>query len=197
MMGFSRLVAAVMVPLLLTACASRTPTTPEGTAAQPTQPRAPKVLTVAVLQEPAAFMATGGSQFKGGAGHVPPMVHEPLVRENEQGVFEPRLVAEQISIEKGTWRVNADGTMDTTWKLRPNVKWHDGHPFTSDDLLFSFQVYKDPEVVTGGGNPWPLMESATAPDPLTFSIHWSSPHPEADRAQGLIPMPRHLIEDLY
>ena len=41
MMGFSRLVAAVMVPLLLTACASRTPAAPEGTAAQPTQPRAP------------------------------------------------------------------------------------------------------------------------------------------------------------
>src|SRR2546422_667388 len=29
--------------------------------------------------------------------------------------------------------------MDITWKLRPNT------PFTSDDFLFSFTVYKDPQ----------------------------------------------------
>jgi len=197
-MGFSRLVAAVMVPLLLTACASRTPTTPEGTAAQPTQPRAPKVLTVAVLQEPAAFMATGGSQFKGGAGNVPPMVHETLVTENEQGVFEPRLVAEQISIEKGTWRVNADGTMDTTWKLRPNVKWHDGTPFTSDDVAFAFRVFKQPDFISQtNATASRLMESIETPDPLTVAIHWSGSYVNANEARALDPLPKHLLGDLF
>ena len=91
----------------------------DGEGRQQAQPRAPKVLRVAVLQEPTAFMATGGSQFKGGAGNVPPMAHETLVTENEAGVWEPRLAVEAISIEKGTWRVNADGSMDTTWTIRP------------------------------------------------------------------------------
>lgn len=39
--------------------------------------------------------------------------------------------------------LNPDGTMDTTWKLRPNEKWHDGTPFTAEDLVFSLNAYKD------------------------------------------------------
>lgn len=42
-----------------------------------------------------------------------------------------------------------------------------------------------------------LMVAATAPDPLTFVVHWSSPYVKADEAQGLIPMPRHLLEETY
>jgi len=83
--------------------------------------------------------------------------------------------------------VNPDGTMDTAWRLRPNVKWHDGAPFTSADLLFSFNVYKDPEVPTASGRALGLMASATAPDPLTFVVHWSSPYVRADEGQALIP----------
>jgi peptide/nickel transport system substrate-binding protein len=87
--------------------------------------------------------------------------------------------------------------MDTTWRLRPNITWHDGQPFTSDDLLFSFHVYKDPDVPTAIGAALGLMESVEAPDPLTFVVHWSSPYVRADEAPGLIPMARHLLEETY
>ena len=33
--------------------------------------------------------------------------------------------------------------MDTTWKLRPNVKWHDGTPFTAEDLVFGSALFRD------------------------------------------------------
>src|SRR5207253_9344943 len=44
------------------------------------------------------------------------------------------MVAERVpSLEDGSWVVNPDGTMQVTWNLRRNAKWHDGTPFTSKD----------------------------------------------------------------
>src|SRR5438105_9834283 len=40
---------------------------------------------------------------------------------------------EAPSVQKGTWKINGDGTMDTIWKLRKNVKWTDGTPMVADD----------------------------------------------------------------
>ena len=33
-----------------------------------------------------------------------------------------------------------------TWRLRDDVKWHDGHAFDARDAFFSWQVYKNPSV---------------------------------------------------
>jgi peptide/nickel transport system substrate-binding protein len=56
-------------------------------------------------------------------------IYERLVHVDEKGGLAPGLA--------GSWdRVN-----DLTWtfKLRPNVLWHDGKPFTADDVVFSFE----------------------------------------------------------
>src|SRR5205814_8251774 len=116
----------------------------------------------------------------GGVESFRRVVQNYLVVANDQLVPVPQLAAEQISVENGTWRVNPDGTMDTIWKLRPNIKWQDGEPFTSDDLLFSFNVYKDPQVPTREGPTLALMESASAPDPSTFAVHWTQPFVRAN-----------------
>jgi len=196
-----RLLLPVQIALVLTlavAC-SPSPSAHRGGGAEQATARGPKVVTIAILREPNSFHRdlTQGTGATGGNTQVQSIPQNYLAVETDRGVFEAQLAAEQISTDRGTWRVNADGSMDTTWKLRPNVKWHDGTPFTSDDLLFSYNVYKDPEVPTASGQALGLMASATAPDPLTFVIHWSSPYVKADEAQGLIPMPRHLLEDTY
>src|SRR5437870_524036 len=57
------------------------------------------------------------------------------------------------SVNDGDWKVNPDGTMDVTWKLKPNVTSHDGAPLTSADVAFGYQMYLDPELPvqrTGG-----------------------------------------------
>ena len=43
------------------------------------------------------------------------------------------LAAEIPDIENGG--VAADG-MSVTWKLKKGVQWHDGQPFTADDVVF-------------------------------------------------------------
>ena len=160
---------------------------------------APKVVTIGILREPNSFHRdlNQGTGATGGNTQVLYIAHNYLTVETDRGGFEAQLAAEQISTDRGTWRLNSDGSMDTTWKVRPDVKWHDGTQLTSDDLLFSYTVYRDPEVPTASGQALGLMTSATAPDPLTFVVHWSSPYVKADEAQGLIPMPQHLLEETY
>src|SRR5205085_3834738 len=133
------------------ACAPQAgPVGPSTGALEAARAARPKVLTIGIQREPPTFNAylTQGGSTSGGANQVWPMVHDYLIVQvnKEAGLWEPRLALENVSLEQGTWRVNADGTMDTTWKLRPNVKWQDGAPFDADDLLFSFAVYRDPAI---------------------------------------------------
>ncbi len=185
--------------LLLSACAP--PSSPLAGGAAPVEsgPAAvPKVLTIAFLREPATFEGfTGQGGSADGAGVVRYFLHDHLTIQDDRWVVRPQLALEVPSVEKGTWRVNPDGTMDMTWKLQQGVKWHDGTPFTSADLLFSFTLHKDPDLPHAYGVERRNMESATAPDPQTFIVHWSGILVSADQARGLTPMPKHLLEDLY
>ncbi len=175
------------------------PQTPAGTTAPPqagqAQPLAPRVLTIALQREVASFshFASGGGRSAIGQQ----LAHDQLAFEGYRGVWEPQLAAEQISAERGTWRVNPDGSMVTTWRLRPGVKWHDGTPFTSADLLFTYTVYKDPQLPSTVVSAMAAMASASTPDPLTFEVRWSETDVKADQAPGLTPLPRHLLEDVY
>src|SRR5439155_14245981 len=50
------------------------------------------------------------------------------------------------SVENGLWTIHPDGRMETTWRIKPGTKWHDGNPVTADDLLFTLEVYRDREI---------------------------------------------------
>lgn len=162
------------------------------------QPNAPKVLVWGGLREPGSFQAVIGLGPSGSpAGELKPIVHNYLAVENDRFEFVPQVAGERPSVERGTWRLNPDGSMDTTWRLRPNVKWHDGKPFTSADLTFTFAVSVDPDLPKSQFGGLRLMESGSAPDPHTFVIHWSATYPKADREVMLAPMPAHLLEERY
>lgn len=185
---------ALFVPLVL-ACG-----TPPSQGSQGSQSsdsaaqRAPKILTLVSDEGQVTDFPGVTGRRPGGIEFI---VHNYLVVRNDRDEFVPQLAAEQLSVEKGTWRINADGTMDTTWRLLPNVKWHDGTPFTSEDLVFSFNAYKDPELPSRFGSALRDMESASAPDPQTLVVHWRRPFATANEAPALLPMPRHLLEDAY
>lgn len=158
----------------------------------------PKILTIGLLREPATIEGfTGEGGTAGGASEVRHIIHNHLTNQDPRDVVLPELAVDLPEVEKGTWRVNADGSMDMTWRIRPGVKWHDGAPFTSADLEFSFQLHKDPDLAHAYGAFTRAMESAAAPDPHTFVVHWRTVNVRADEARGLTPLPRHLLEDLY
>jgi len=43
-----------------------------------------------------------------------------------------------------SWEISANGLV-ITFHLRKGVQWHDGKPFTSADVLYTYQVTTDPQ----------------------------------------------------
>lgn len=56
-------------------------------------------------------------------------IYEGLVNRDEQYRLEPALAVSWQMVDPKTWR----------FKLRPNVTFHDGSPFTADDAVFSIE----------------------------------------------------------
>lgn len=67
--------------------------------------------------------------------------YQPLASWSVKGDLVPTLAAELPSLENGG--LAKDGK-SVTWKLRQNVTWHDGVPFTADDCVFNWQYSRDP-----------------------------------------------------
>jgi peptide/nickel transport system substrate-binding protein len=61
-------------------------------------------------------------------------VYEPLVRRDKELKLEPALATEWSQTAPDVWR----------FKLRQGVKFHDGTPFTADDVIFSYERVKAP-----------------------------------------------------
>src|SRR5207248_11211846 len=121
----------------------------------------------------------------GGITFLTLIPHNKLTVEGEAFAYVAQLAVEQISVEKGTWRINPDNTMTTIWRIHQNVKWHDGTPFTADDLMFTFDVMKDPDVPNTVAAGVRILQRAEQPDPYTFVIHWEGPYVDADQAPFL------------
>jgi peptide/nickel transport system substrate-binding protein len=69
------------------------------------------------------------SQNEGLTNNLNQLVYEFLVGRDKKLNLEPQLAVSWEQIDPVTWR----------FKLRPGVKFHDGTPFTADDVVFSFQ----------------------------------------------------------
>ena len=67
--------------------------------------------------------------------------YEPLAAWDHDGNLIPMLAAEAPTLQNGG--LARDG-MSVTWKLKKNVQWHDGKPFTSDDVVFNWEYNSDP-----------------------------------------------------
>jgi ABC-type transport system substrate-binding protein len=64
-----------------------------------------------------------------------------LLARSPDGELFPVLAAEIPSRENGG--LSPDGA-SVTWKLKRDVTWHDGRPFTADDCVFNWEYARDP-----------------------------------------------------
>lgn len=100
---------------------------------------------------------------------------EPLAGYDTEGNIFPRLVTEIPSLENGGI---AEDLTSVTWKLRDDIKWSDGTPFTADDVVFTGEYCMHPE---GGCSQLAKFEGVTsieAVDPHTVRVNFDSPRPD-------------------
>src|SRR5215831_2940198 len=116
--------------------------------------------------------------------------YEPLSAWDPDGNLVPVLAAEIPNVENGG--VAVDG-MSVTWKLKTGVQWHDGQPFTADDVVFNWEYASDPATAATTIGSYQDVEVAKI-DSFTVRVRFQKPTPFwAGRANGLI-IPKHLFE---
>ena len=93
-----------------------------------------------------------------------------------------------------SWDVSPD-QKTITFHLKPNLKWADGEPLTSEDVLFTWQTVTDDNTRTPYGADYKLVKKAEAPDTNTFRVTYAQPYaPALDSWSGLHILPKHLLK---
>lgn len=113
------------------------------------------------------------------------MVYNGLVRYDQDLQIEGELAE--------SWEISEDN-LTITFHLRRGVKWHDGAPFTADDVLFTYQLYVDPDTPTAYAEPYRQVTSAEVLDPYTFRVTYEKPYAPALISWGVSIHPKHLLE---
>lgn len=96
-----------------------------------------------------------------------------------------------------TWEVSDDG-LTYTLNLRQNVTWHDGEPFTSEDVTFTLGLWANPDVPFFLRNNFRLIESVEATDDFTVLVTLSRPQASLPSLFAYLAniLPEHLLADL-
>ncbi len=174
--------------LLVHAGLAQTPTQPEY---KPTKAGGGGALKTLFWQAPTLLnphFAVGTKDQEGSR-----IFYEPLAAWDLDGNLAPVLAAEAPDIENGG--VAPDG-MSVTWKLKKDVQWHDGRPFTADDVVFTWEYAADPATAaTTIGNYRDVKVEKV--DPLAVRVNFAKPTPFwASAFVGYFGMiiPKHLFE---
>jgi peptide/nickel transport system substrate-binding protein len=148
-------------------------------------------LVASTRSDPRSFNRLVSSQI--GTEIFALLMHGKLVRINKATQdLEPWLA--------DSWTADADGRTFTL-TLRKGVQWSDGAPFSSADVVFTFQALYDPRTasplataLTAGGQPL----TVTAPDTHTVVVSMAAPFGPGIRVLDLVPiMPKHKLEAAF
>ena len=78
--------------------------------------------------------------------------------------------------------------------LRGGVRWHDGAPFTSADVAFTYRAIMDERVASPRRSDFELVSEVTTPDPLTVVVRYKKPFSPALLSWMGAILPSHLLE---
>lgn len=146
-------------------------------------------LTVGFSQEPTVFNP-----------HMPHIevdegihfsIFDPLFYVDETGKFVAALAAEVPTVENGG--ISADGL---SWKvkLRDDVKWHDGTPFTAEDVKFTLELLVDPNFRSWRKTGHELVRELTVVSPTELTWKMEKPFaPYPSILASTFITPKHIL----
>jgi peptide/nickel transport system substrate-binding protein len=92
-----------------------------------------------------------------------------------------------------SWEFTPD-CLDLTFKLRKDVKWHDGQPFTAADVVFTWQTLVNPKTPAPFKEKFLQVKDVKAPDPYTVHVTYAQPFGRALESWDEYVLPKHLLE---
>ena len=91
-----------------------------------------------------------------------------------------------------SWEIR-DGGLTIIFHLRKGVFWHDGKPFTSRDVLFTYQKLVAPNVLTPFSSDYKRIKSVEIPDNYTVVVRYREPFAPALESWGIGIIPEHIF----
>jgi peptide/nickel transport system substrate-binding protein len=172
----------VVLMLILGACGKTSPESPE------TEKRSESTAKDTLSRTLVVARASEPEWLNPVAGHQHADTDTAIFR----GLFKLNAENELVSDMAREWQVSADGKIYTI-ELRPGIKWHDGQPFTSEDVKFTIEAIQNPRNHSGVRKSLLDIRKVEAVDPLTVRIHLDQPFaPLLSKLKiGLIP--KHVL----
>ena len=166
---------------------------PAAGSAAATAPAGPKTVTIAQLADmvgwnellvPATPIHSGILYY----GLFLQLLEEQANYQSGPATMKPRLAE--------SWEFSPDRKI-LTFKLRPGLVWSDGVPITADDVLFTFEAQKTPEVGWQMAESKDRIERVEVVDPLTVRYHFKEIYSTQliDANEGVI-LPKHRWEKI-
>ena len=153
----------LMLALALAACAApaAVPTTGEQPAAAPAGPTGR--LTIGLTTDIATVELPYAPERQ--STNAAQTLYDTIVFAEADGAYSPMLAE--------SWTVSDDGTT-YTFKLREGVTFHNGEPLTAEAVVYSWEVYSQPEVTYASN--WTIADRVTALDDYTVEIATDEPN---------------------
>ena len=132
----------------------------------PANPHYGGTLRLASYGQPAALDPFNTSDTI--SAHLMDLVFNRLIKTDENGQFIPDLAKR--------WEISENGLV-YTFHLRKGIKFHDGTPCTSEDVLRSVHLFSRGKIISGHQGMFDVVKSWEAPAPLVFRIILKEPYP--------------------
>lgn len=172
------LILCLMTACFLAACGSTSAPPPPTATPEPTPTLPPLALAVDVEEQaivvPIPIDPPSFNAYLSDTGYealVGELVYGALVEIGPDGQYYPELAANVPSLTNGD--LSPDG-LAVTWRLRSDVLWSDGEPFTSADVRFTWQALRDSGIWAAG---FDLIEDIETPDPWTAIVRYRRFYP--------------------
>lgn len=192
---FIKYISIVIASLSLISCNSTTSSNSESSIEpnNETIEQSDKLLKMIYWQAPTILNPHLSTGFKD--AEASRITLEPLATFNPDSELIPVLASEIPTEENGG--IAKDGK-SIEWKLRQDVKWSDGQPFTAQDVVFTYEFITNPKVGSVNAKEYLNVEKVEALDDYTVKVTFKEVNPAWFSvfvgSAGMI-LPSHLYKD--
>lgn len=111
-------------------------------------------------------------------------IFESLITLNKRGDVEGVLAT--------AWQVSPDN-MSITFDLRPGVVWHDGKPFSAQDVVFTVQAAKDPKTIFNGKSKYDFISGVQELGGNKVKFTFKRPEKDVEKRFTFKIIPKHAF----